>query len=144
MRIKCQEKHIAKLLKKLDKGTRASFNKGASNDKDEKGSNRSEASEEDGRSKKGGKPQNDSSLSATTAEQIQELIANAVKTQLGVGSQKSHLYTKPYTKRIDALRMSYGYQPPKFNQFDGKGNPKQYVAHFIETCNNSSTSSSGL
>ena len=39
-------------------------------------------------------------------------------------------------KRIDALRMPYGYQPPKFNQFDGRGNPEQHVAHFIETCNN--------
>jgi len=35
--------------------------------------------------------------------------------------------------------MPYGYQPPKFNQFDGKDNPKQYVAHFIETCNNAGT-----
>ncbi|KAM1873685.1 hypothetical protein ACFX13_007491 [Malus domestica] len=24
-------------------------------------------------------------------------------------------------------------------QFDGKGNPKQYIAHFIETCNNAGT-----
>ena len=74
-----------------------------------------------------------------TAEQIQELIARAVKTKLGVGSQKSHLYTKPYTKRIDALRMPYSYQPPKFNQFDGRGNPKQHAAHFFETCNNAGT-----
>ncbi|KAA0048158.1 Retrotransposon gag protein [Cucumis melo var. makuwa] len=29
--------------------------------------------------------------------------------------------------------MPNGYQPPKFQQFDGKGNPK-HVAHFIETC----------
>ena len=43
-------------------------------------------------------------------------------------------------KRIDALRMPYGYQPPKFNQFDEKGNPKQHFAHFIETCNNACTS----
>ena len=55
--IKCQEEHIAeehiaKLLKKLDK----------------KGSNRSKASEDDERPKKGGKPQNDSSLSAMAAE----------------------------------------------------------------------------
>jgi len=42
-------------------------------------------------------------------------------------------------KRIDALRMPYGYQPPKFNQFDGKGDPKQHVAHFIEICNNAGT-----
>jgi len=74
-----------------------------------------------------------------TAEQIQELIANAVMTQLRVGSQKSHLYTKPYTKRIDAIRMPCGYQLPKFNQFDGNGNPKQHIPHFIETCSNAST-----
>jgi len=55
-RIKRQEEHIAKLRKKLDKGPRASSNKGTSSDEDEKGSNRSEASEDDGRSKKGGKP----------------------------------------------------------------------------------------
>jgi len=30
------------------------------------------------------------------------------------------LYTKPYTKKIDALRMSHGCQPPKFNWFDGR------------------------
>ncbi|KAM2157078.1 hypothetical protein ACFX1X_041184 [Malus domestica] len=33
--------------------------------------------------------------------------------------------------------MSTGYQPPKFMQFDVKGNPKQHIAHFVETCNNS-------
>ena len=138
--IKRQEEHIAKLLKKLDKWPRALSNRGASSDEDEKRSNQSEASEDDGGSKKGDRPQNDSSLSSMTAQQIQELITNAVKTQLGVGSQKSHLYTKPYTKRIDALRMPYRYQPPKFNHFDGRGNPKQHVAHFIETCNNAGIS----
>jgi len=51
------------------------------------------------------------------------LIANAVKAQLGGGYDKTHLYIKTYTKTIDALRMPYGYQPPKFNQFYGKGNP---------------------
>ncbi|KAA0046413.1 retrotransposon gag protein [Cucumis melo var. makuwa] len=46
------------------------------------------------------------------------------------------MYSKPYTKRIDNLRMPLGYQPPKFQQFDGKGNPKQHIAHFVETCEN--------
>ncbi|MBA0757899.1 hypothetical protein Gotri_020944 [Gossypium trilobum] len=27
------------------------------------------------------------------------------------------------------------YQPPKFQQFDGKGNPHQHIAHFVETYN---------
>ena len=49
------------------------------------------------------------------------------------------MYSKPYTKRIDNLRMPMGYQPSKFQSFDGKGNPKQHVAHFIETCNNAGT-----
>ena len=34
--------------------------------------------------------------------------------------------------------MPMGYQPPKFQLFDGKGNPKQHV-HFVETCNNAGT-----
>jgi len=52
---------------------------------------------------------------------------------------KTHLYAKPYTNRVDALCIPPGYQPPKFHQFDGKGNPKQHVAHFIETCNSAGT-----
>ena len=32
--------------------------------------------------------------------------------------------------------MPSSYQPPKFQQFDGKGNPHQHIAHFVETCNN--------
>jgi len=64
-----------------------------------------------------------------TIEQIQDLIANAVKVLLGRGTRKTQLYTKPCTKRVAALCMPYGYQPPKFHQFDGKDNPKQHVAH---------------
>jgi len=69
-----------------------------------------------------------------SVKQFQSLILNDVKTQLEEGSNKANLYTEPYTKRIDLLHMPYGYQLPKFNQFDGKGNPKQHIAHFIETC----------
>jgi len=72
-------------------------------------------------------------------EQIQNLIANLVKAQLGEGSCKTHLYMKRYTKRIAALKMPLGYQPLKFHQFDGKGDLKQHIAHFIETCNNTGT-----
>ncbi|KAK9988734.1 hypothetical protein SO802_028973 [Lithocarpus litseifolius] len=35
--------------------------------------------------------------------------------------------------------MPNGYQSPKFLQFDGKGNPKQHGAHFVETCENVGT-----
>ncbi|KAK4706947.1 hypothetical protein R3W88_033508 [Solanum pinnatisectum] len=43
------------------------------------------------------------------------------------------MYPKSYTTRIDNFKMPVGYQPPKFQQFEGKGNPKQHVAHFVET-----------
>ncbi|KAA0033079.1 retrotransposon gag protein [Cucumis melo var. makuwa] len=46
------------------------------------------------------------------------------------------MYSKPYTKKINDLRMSVRYQSPKFQQFDGKGNPNQQIAHFVETCEN--------
>ena len=50
--------------------------------------------------------------------------------------QSTLMYSKPYTKRIDNLCIPVGYQPPKFQSFYWKGNPKQHVAHFIETHNN--------
>ena len=46
------------------------------------------------------------------------------------------MYSKPYTKMIDNLHMPMGYEPSKFQSFDGKGNLKQHVVHFIKTCNN--------
>jgi len=36
-------------------------------------------------------------------EQIQDLIANAIKVHLEGSERKAHLYTKPYTKRVYAL-----------------------------------------
>ena len=40
---------------------------------------------------------------------------------------------------IENIRIPHGYQPPKFQQFDGKGNAKQHVTHFIETCETAGT-----
>ena len=137
--IKCQEEHIAKLMKKLEKGPRAWSNEGASNDEDKKGSTRMKLMRMTTGQKRDATHKNDSSSSSMNAEQIQKLIANAVKSQPKVSSQKSLLCTKPYTKRIDALCMPYGYQPFKSNQFEHKGNLKQHVAHFIKTCNNVGT-----
>ena len=37
------------------------------------------------------------------------------------------------------MRMPQNNQPPKFQQFEGKGNPRQHVTHFVETCNNAGT-----
>ncbi|XP_009783263.1 uncharacterized protein [Nicotiana sylvestris] len=35
--------------------------------------------------------------------------------------------------------MLTNYQSPKLHQFDGKGNPRQHIAHFVETCSNAGT-----
>ena len=37
------------------------------------------------------------------------------------------------------MRMPNEYQPPKFLQFDSKGNPEQHIDHFVETCENVGT-----
>ncbi|KAM1100373.1 hypothetical protein ACFX2B_006781 [Malus domestica] len=78
-------------------------------------------------------------MGSLSIQQLQEMIANTNKAQYEGSSHDSVLYSKPYSKKIDALKMLRGYQPPKFMQFDGKGNPKQHVAHFIETCSNTGT-----
>ncbi|KAL0368036.1 UNVERIFIED_CONTAM: hypothetical protein Scaly_1022500 [Sesamum calycinum] len=72
-------------------------------------------------------------------DQLKEFIEGTIRSKIEGSSKSSLTYSKSYTPRIDNLKMSMGYQPPKFQQFDGKGNPKQHVAHFIETCNNAGT-----
>ncbi|XP_038876523.1 uncharacterized protein LOC120068954 [Benincasa hispida] len=67
------------------------------------------------------------------------MIMTSIRAQYGGPTQTSFMYSKPYTQRIDNLRMLTGYQPSKFQQFDGKGNPKQHIVHFIETCENAGT-----
>ncbi|KAL0324468.1 UNVERIFIED_CONTAM: hypothetical protein Scaly_2413900 [Sesamum calycinum] len=72
-------------------------------------------------------------------DQLKEFIEGTIRSKIEGSSRSSFTYSKPYTPRIDSLKMPMGYQPPKFQQFDGKGNPKQHVAHFVETCNNAGT-----
>ena len=67
------------------------------------------------------------------------MMTNTLRAQYGGSSTSSLTYSKLYTKRIDNMRMPNGYQPLKFLQFDGKGNPKQHIAHFVETYENAGT-----
>ncbi|KAK4389722.1 hypothetical protein Sango_2309200 [Sesamum angolense] len=80
----------------------------------------------------------ESSQMSLLAEYVERNLHSLEKDKSKIERKlKSSLtYSKPYTPRIDSLKMSMGYQPPKFQQFDGKGNLKQHVAYFIETCNN--------
>ncbi|KAH0658817.1 hypothetical protein KY289_027565 [Solanum tuberosum] len=67
--------------------------------------------------------------------QLKDFIIEAIEDKSKSPSKFSPTYVKPYTQRIDNLKMPEGYQPSKLQQFDGKGNPKQHIAHFIKTCN---------
>ena len=91
-------------------------------------------------------PRREQSISVTSlsVQHLQDMITNTIRTQYGGSSTSSLTYSKPYTKCIDNMRMPNGYQPPKFLQFDGKGNPKQHIAHFLETCENAGTQRSLL
>uniref|UniRef100_A0A2N9GU49 Retrotransposon gag domain-containing protein n=1 Tax=Fagus sylvatica TaxID=28930 RepID=A0A2N9GU49_FAGSY len=82
---------------------------------------------------------NSTFIASLSVQQLHDMITNTIRAQYGGAPQSTLMYSKPYTKRIDSLRMPRGYQLPKFQQFDGKGNPKQHVAHFVETCNNAGT-----
>ena len=79
------------------------------------------------------------SMASISIQQLQDMITNTIRAQYGGSSTSSLIYSKPYTKHIDNMRMTNGYQPPKFLQFDGKGNPKQHIAYFIETYENAGT-----
>ena len=59
-------------------------------------------------------PQNSTSIASLSVQQLQEMTVNSIKTQYGGPAQTFSLYSKSYTKMIDNLRMSNGYQPPKF------------------------------
>ena len=133
-----QEEKIARLTRKLEKQPARSLIKSSESEGEERASIQSGAFDEEVHPKKGGKLRNGGCPSLITIVQIQDLIVSAIKAQLGGGVHKTHLYTKPYTKGIDAFYMPRGYQPLKFQKFDKKGNPKQQVAHFIETYNNAS------
>jgi len=91
------------------------------------------ASDNEKQPKKGVASKNVKSSRSMTIEQIQDLITNVVKAQLGDGSRRTYLYTKPYTKRFDALRMSHGYQPLNSNSLIGKltqkGMPHTLLRH---------------
>ncbi|KAL0282347.1 UNVERIFIED_CONTAM: hypothetical protein Sangu_2955600 [Sesamum angustifolium] len=72
-------------------------------------------------------------------DQLKEFIEGTIKSKIEGSSKPSLTYSKSYTPRIDGLKIPMGYQRPMFQQFDGKGNPKQHVAHFVEMCNNMGT-----
>ncbi|KAL0427840.1 UNVERIFIED_CONTAM: hypothetical protein Slati_2958800 [Sesamum latifolium] len=55
----------------------------------------------------------EASITTLSVQQLHEMNTNTIKTHHGEMTQSSPAYSKPYTKRIDALRMPTRYQPPE-------------------------------
>ncbi|KAH0658092.1 hypothetical protein KY289_026840 [Solanum tuberosum] len=72
-------------------------------------------------------------------DKLKEFIKEAIKDISECTSKSPLTYVKSYSQRIDNLKIHVGYQPPKLQQFDDNGNPKQHVTHFVETFNNAGT-----
>ncbi|KAL0444550.1 UNVERIFIED_CONTAM: hypothetical protein Slati_2177700 [Sesamum latifolium] len=72
-------------------------------------------------------------------EHVKNTVNEAIGKTHETRVQTFKSYVKPYTRRIEQLRMPENYQPPKFQQFNSHGDPRQHIAHFVETCNNAGT-----
>ncbi|KAL0300472.1 UNVERIFIED_CONTAM: hypothetical protein Scaly_3045300 [Sesamum calycinum] len=48
-------------------------------------------------------------------DQLKEFIEGTIKNKIDGSSRSSLTYSKPYTPRIDSLKIPMGYQPPKFS-----------------------------
>ena len=57
----------------------------------------------------------------TPLDCLKEYIEGTIKDNYEVCTKFSHMYDKSYTTRIDIFKMPAGYQPPIFQQFEGKG-----------------------
>ncbi|KAL0457978.1 UNVERIFIED_CONTAM: hypothetical protein Slati_0425000 [Sesamum latifolium] len=51
----------------------------------------------------------ETSITILSVQQLQEMITNTIKIHYAETNQSSPTYSKPYTKRVDALRMPIGY-----------------------------------
>jgi len=78
-RIKLPEEKIARLTRKLEKWLASSSTKDSESEDSEKVSIHTEASDSEKQSKKGTTPKHVKSSGSMTTEQIQDLIANAIK-----------------------------------------------------------------
>jgi len=99
--IKRQNKRIVDLTKKLEKRPIEASNKCSSAEDSDKESNHNEQSDDERKGKK------DHFLGSTSIEEIQNLIANAVKAQLEEGSCKMHLYKALYEKNCGSQNASW-------------------------------------
>ncbi|KAL0303151.1 UNVERIFIED_CONTAM: hypothetical protein Sradi_6183200 [Sesamum radiatum] len=66
---------------------------------------------------------------------VNEAIAKTYDTRI----QAFKSYMKFTQEGLNNLECQKTNQPPKFQQFNGHGDPRHHIAHFVETCNNART-----
>lgn len=134
------ERKMGKLLRKIDEKDQdiASLKNQIGSD-DATESSQTLAMKDKGKIVHENQSQHSSLIVSLSVQQLQDMIVNSIRAQYRGPTLNSLLYSKSYIKRIDNLKMPNGYQLPKFQQFNGKGNPKQHIAYFIETCDNAGT-----
>ncbi|KAK4706469.1 hypothetical protein R3W88_033977 [Solanum pinnatisectum] len=54
-------------------------------------------------------------------DKLKDFIKEAIKDKYESTSKSSLTYGKPYSQRIDNLKIHADYQPPKLQQFDNNG-----------------------
>ncbi|KAL0449510.1 UNVERIFIED_CONTAM: hypothetical protein Slati_1507400 [Sesamum latifolium] len=106
-----QDSQITKLMNKID-STDASHIAGKQMEAhDEAETSLKQQSNE--REKSSTKELQVSSEGLIPVDQLKEFIMGTIQSKLSGSSKSSMAYTKPYTQRIDDLKMPVGYQPPK-------------------------------
>ncbi|KAL0401721.1 UNVERIFIED_CONTAM: hypothetical protein Slati_4202000 [Sesamum latifolium] len=107
-----QDSQISKLMNKIDSTDASHIARKQMEAHDEAETSLKKQSNE--REKSSTKELQVSSEGLISVDQLKEFIIGTIQNKLGGSSKLSMTYTKPYTQRVDNLKIPVGYQPPKF------------------------------
>ncbi|CAL5425633.1 unnamed protein product [Camellia sinensis] len=65
---------------------------------------------------------------------IDDMVRRQVKKVKEKDDENFRIITKPYPAWVDAVPFPSGFFQPDFKMFDGTGDPRQHVAHFLSRC----------
>ncbi|CAL5431262.1 unnamed protein product [Camellia sinensis] len=65
---------------------------------------------------------------------IDDMVRRQVKKVKEKGDENFQIITKSYPAWVDAVTFPSGFSQPDFKMFDGTGDPRQHVAHFLSRC----------
>ncbi|KAG8376466.1 hypothetical protein BUALT_Bualt09G0066400 [Buddleja alternifolia] len=71
------------------------------------------------------------SLDPSLLAYVDDLVKREIKRNEDGMTHNLKIVTKPYPSWVDKVPFPPGFTQPEFRRFDGKGNPREHVAHFI-------------